>query len=189
MDSDYLQKVLDGDIQSFSYFIKNYQNGAYGIAMSIVKSNDKAQDVVQESFVQAYNSLSSFKMKSKFSTWLYRIVVNKSLRFLEKEKKYVAEVAPSNAMIEDNASYNEALKSLKNEELKLLVKAILDKLPPKEALVLQLFYLNDFKIDEVTSITNFTRANVKVLLHRGRERFYNVLKNNYNISNFNDLIS
>ena len=88
MDDQYLQKVLSGDNQSFTYFIKMYQNGAYAVAISIVKSEDKAKDVVQESFIQAYNALSSFKSKSKFSTWLYRIVVNKSLRLLEKEKRY-----------------------------------------------------------------------------------------------------
>ncbi|CAM1343389.1 RNA polymerase sigma factor [Tenacibaculum amylolyticum] len=187
MDDEYLKKVLNGDIQSFSYFINTYQNAAYAIAISMVKSDDKAKDVVQESFIQAYNALSSFKKKSKFSTWLYRIVVNKSLRLLEKEQRYVQDDLSSNSIIENKISYNEALHNLKTDELKQLIKSILNKMPSKEALVLQLFYLNELKINEIFQISNFTKANIKVLLHRGRERFYILLKDEYNISSINDL--
>lgn len=188
MDNEYIEKVLDGDNQSFAYFINTYQNEAYAIAMSIVKSDDKAKDVVQESFIQAYNALYSFKKKSKFSTWLYRIVVNKSLRFIEKEKKYIQNDSLFNLAIEDRASYNEALTHLKSEELKKLIKGIFNKMPSKEALVLQLFYLNEFKIEEIVQISSFSKANVKVLLHRGREHFYSILKKENDISSLNDLI-
>jgi len=188
MDKKYLQKVLSGDVRSFSYFIKTYQNGAYAVAISIVKFEDRAQDVVQESFIQAYNTLPSFKHKSKFSTWLYRIVVNKSLRLLEKEKKYIQKDVLSDITIEDMSNYNDALTKMHHEELKQLIKHVLNKMTSKEALMLQLFYLNELKISEIMSVTNFSKANVKVLLYRGRAHFYEIIKNEHHISGLNDLL-
>ncbi len=188
MDDQYLQKVLNGEVQSFSYFIKMYQNKAYAIAISIVKSEDKAKDVVQESFIQAYNALSSFKRNSKFSTWLYRIVVNKSLRLLEKEKRYIKDGILLDITIENKSNYNDALISMHQDELKQLIKGILDKMPPKEALMLQLFYLNELKIDDIVSISKFSKTNVKVLLHRARIHFYDIIKNEYHIPDLNDLL-
>ncbi|WP_298425269.1 sigma-70 family RNA polymerase sigma factor [uncultured Kordia sp.] len=188
MDDQYLQKVLNGDAQSFSYFIKTYQNGAYAVAISIMKSEDKAKDVVQESFIQAYNSLSSFKKKSKFSTWLYRIVVNKSLRLLEKEKRYTLDEVSSVVSAQDRSNYNDAIIRLHQDELKQLIKSILTKMPPKEALMLQLFYLNELKVDEIVSILNFSKANVKILLHRARAHFYDIIRNEHHISSINDLL-
>lgn len=188
MDNEYVQKVLSGDIQSFSHFIKTHQNGAYAVAISIVKSEDKAKDVVQESFIQAYNALSSFKKESKFSTWLYRIVVNRSLRLLEKEKRYIQKNVLSDITIEDRSNYNDALIRLHHDELKQLIKHVLNKMAPKEALMLQLFYLNELKIDEIVSISDFSKANVKVLLHRARTHFYDILKEEPHISSLNDLL-
>ncbi|AXT19858.1 sigma-70 family RNA polymerase sigma factor [Flavobacteriaceae bacterium AU392] len=188
MDNKYLQKVLSGDVQSFSYFIKAYQNGAYAVAISIVKSEDKAKDVTQESFIQAYNSLSSFKKESKFSTWLYRIVVNKSLRHLEREKRYIKENSQSTITIDDNSNYNDALMRLHHDELKQLIKRVLNKMKPKEALMLQLFYLDELKMDEIVNITEFSKANVKVLLYRARTHFYDVIKNEHHIANLNELL-
>jgi len=188
MDDQYLQKVLSGEDQSFSYFIKMYQNGAYAVAISIVKSEDKAKDVVQESFILAYNRLSSFKRESKFSTWLYRIVVNKSLRLLEKEKIYINNDVLSDVTFQGKSHYNDALKSLHQDELKQLIKSVLNKMSSKEALMLQLFYLNELMIDEIVSISKFSKTNVKVLLHRARVHFYEIIKNEHRISSLNDLI-
>ena len=87
MDNHYINEVLNGNTNAFGYFIRTYQNKAFGLAVSIVKSEEYAKDVVQESFIKVYSSLSNFRNESKFSTWLYRIVVNTSLSFIKLEKR------------------------------------------------------------------------------------------------------
>ncbi len=176
MDSYYLDQVVKGNRDAFGYFIRTYQNRAYGIAFSIVKQEMDAEDVVQDSFITAYSSLGKFKRESKFSTWFYRIVVNTSLEH-KKRKKRTSELQTIYTLSENDINIcNEALEQLEKEELKELVKRILIKLPSKEALVLRLFYLDDLKISEIVEVTNLTKSNIKVLLHRARTNFYKVLK-------------
>jgi len=65
---------------------------------------------------------------------------------------------------------------LQKQDLKKLIKKVFEKIPAKEALILQLYYIDDHSMAEIEEITVFTKANVKVLLHRGRTSFYKVLK-------------
>ncbi len=173
MDAHYINEVLKGDINAFSYFIKTYQNKAFGVAISIVKREDDAKDVVQESFITAYASLGSFRKDAKFSTWFYRIVVNTALQLIKREKRK-AEVYSITE--EEKTAFNHAIGQLEKQDLKELIKKVFEKIPAKEALVLQLFYMDDQNIREIEAITTFTKANVKVLLHRGRTNFYRMLK-------------
>ncbi len=89
MDDLYIKKVLDGQTEEFRYFIKQYKDLAFSVAFSVVKNEFTAAEVVQESFVKAYENLKSFKGESKFSTWLYRIVINESFKIIWKEKRNI----------------------------------------------------------------------------------------------------
>lgn len=74
----YIKKVLNGDTEAFRYFVTTYKNLAFSVAISGVKNEFTAADVVQESFVRAFENLKSFRGDSKFSTWFFRIVINES---------------------------------------------------------------------------------------------------------------
>jgi RNA polymerase sigma factor (sigma-70 family) len=176
MDAHYINEVLNGNTNAFGYFIRTYQNKAFGVAFSIVKSEDDAKDVVQDSFITAYSSLSNFRNDAKFSTWFYRIVVNTALQFIKRQKRK-DEVAVEYSISDDEkTAFNKAIAQLEKEDLKKLIKSVFEKIPAKEALILQLYYIDDQSVGEIVEITAFTKANVKVLLHRGRNSFYKVLK-------------
>lgn len=176
MDAHYINEVLKGDTNAFGYFIKTYQNQAFGVAISIVKREDDAKDVVQDSFVTAYSSLTSFRKNAKFSTWFYRIVVNTALQFIKREKRKNEVVGEYSITDDEKTAFNDAIGQLQKEDLKKLIKRVFEKIPAKEALILQLHYIDDQSIAEIEEITAFTKANVKVLLHRGRISFYKMLK-------------
>jgi len=164
----YIDKVLQGDKHAFRYFVKEYKNHAYNLAISIVKDADNAEDIVQDSFIKAYKSLRSFKRDAKFSSWLYRIVVNEAYMFLRKNKINFSE-------IDDRISQLAFEESKENEQLELAKKMMLS-LNPNEALVLNLFYLEEKKIKEIAFITGWSTSNVKVLLHRARKNVKKLLK-------------
>src|SRR5664279_767345 len=86
MDDIYIQKVLKGDTDAFRFLIKKYKDIGYSLAMSVVKDEFTAQDVLQASFVIAFSKLSTFKGNSKFSTWLYRIIINEAFNAIRKRK-------------------------------------------------------------------------------------------------------
>ena len=86
MDNECIHKVLNGDLEAFRELITKYKDMAYSIAISIVKDEFYAEEILQVSFIKAFEKLSTFKGDSKFSTWFYRIVVNESFKLYKKHK-------------------------------------------------------------------------------------------------------
>jgi len=187
-DLYYIHKVLQGDKNAFVYLIRAHQDMAFHIAMPMIKDKEEAKDVVQEAFLIAFSKLHTFKQEAKFSSWFYRIVVNQCLQHIDKFNRRQAIL--ENTPIPENLqnSYNEALRNLNKENLQKIVRSILNYLSPKESLILQLFYLSDYSIKEIESITSFSQSNIKVLLHRGRANFYAFLVENYNLEEIKDLL-
>ncbi len=176
MDAHYINEVLNGNTNAFGYFIRTYQNKAFGVAVSIVKRDDDAKDVVQDSFITAYSSLTNFRNDAKFSTWFYRIVVNTALQFIKREKRKCRVTGEYSITEDEKIAYNNAIAQLEKQDLMKLIKGVFEKIPAKEALILQLYYIDNQSIVEIKEITAFTKANIKVLLHRGRTSFYKRLK-------------
>ena len=175
MDSEHIQKVLGGDANAYRYFIEKYRNMAYSLAISIVKDAPIAEEVTQDAFLSAYKSLDKFEQRSKFSTWLYKIVTNEGLKRLrKKEFKYTDDVSELN--IVKYAEINNSVLSLTVQEQKYYINRGLAKLLPNDSLVLRLFYLDERSLKEIGEITGFSNTNIKTILHRARKRFYAVLK-------------
>lgn len=178
MEGQYLQKVLAGDSNAFRYFVQKYQDMAFSISMSVTRSELVSEEAVQDAFVKAFQNIRKFKGKSKFSTWFYRIVVNESLRKVQRKKLATTNVDNFNAN-EDPQGVDDSFKMLHELEQKEIVLDTLEKLPETESLILRLYYLDENKIDEVSEISGLTQANVKVILHRARLRFYKYLQASY----------
>ena len=173
MDDIYIQKVLDGNQDAFRFLIKKYKNLSYSYAMSVVKDEFLAQEVLQISFIKAYTKLNTFKGNSKFSTWLYRIIVNEAFKMLNKRKREVALI--DDKLIETNEIASDSIESATKEHQKYFVNEALKKLGPKESLALRLFYLEEHSVKDITEITGWNTTNIKVLLHRGRINMKKIL--------------
>jgi RNA polymerase sigma-70 factor (ECF subfamily) len=172
MDDIYLDRVLSGDIEAFSYFVKTYKNMAFNISISIVKDEQYAEEVTQDAFMKAFDGLKSFNRKAKFKSWFYRIVVNESflrLRTLKKIKILESLEEESNVVFEDQ------FDEISDEKI-TKIHTVLSLLAPNEGLVLQLFYLEELSINEITHITGWTKANTKVILHRARKSVREIWK-------------
>ena len=170
-DHSHIDKVLGGDKEAFRYFIKEYQQMVFSIVLSMVKNKADAEEVTQNTFIRAYKALRSFKREAKFSTWLYKIAVNESLKQLKKRKKYSFTVPLDSDTPEYGSAFNEAVVLLKRADLKTIIDKVMLEMKPKEALILKLHYLHELPIKEVADSTGFSVSNIKVLLHRARKNF------------------
>lgn len=168
MDDIYIKKVKNGDVEAFRYFIRQYQHMAFSVALSVVKDEFLAEEVVQESFINAFKKIASFKGQSKFSTWLYKIIINKAFRSIEKEKKWAHSEVDDNASVE----YEDSLDKMNKDERTYYINETLKLMPAKESLSLRLFYLKEMSMDEIKEVTGWSLSNVKVILHRARKRFH-----------------
>lgn len=173
MDSEYIKKVLDGSTDDFRYFIRKYKDLAFSVAVSVVKNEFDAEEVVQEAFIKTFKSLKSFRGKSTFKTWFYRIVINEAFKRMQKTKNEI--VLSTGQNLPEVEDFTDTFRGLNAEEQRILVTESLKKIPPKESLSLQLFYLEGNSIDEITNLTGWSGANVKVILHRARKHLLSVV--------------
>ncbi len=171
MDEVYLDKVLSGDSEAYRYFIETYKNMALKISMSIVKDEQYAEEVAQDAFVKAFSSIKSFNRSAKFSTWFYRIVVNESFQRLRKMKASVS-ITEINEVILNVGAVDEA------EVARERIDCALKSLAVNESLALNLFYLEENSLKEVSAITGWSLANTKVILHRARKNLKIAMKSN-----------
>ena len=172
MDDFYIKKVLSGDIQAFRYFVKEYKDMAFSVAMSVVKEEFSAEEVVQDAFLKAFKALASFNQKAKFSSWLYRIVLNEAYAKLRKMKRDMVSYAEN---YDEEIMDESILLDLKADEQSYLINTALNELSPKESVALRLFYLQEESIKEVCIITGWTEANTRVILHRARKNMLKVV--------------
>ena len=164
MDDEYIDKVLSGNPHAFRYFVETYKDMAFNVAVSIVKDDHYAEEVVQDAFLKSFNGLKGFNRTAKFKSWFYRILVNESFQRLRKLNKHL----PWQDIAEVEESYFEPAQEPQNEKAEQMRKAI-GSLSSKESLVLNLFYLEEYNLKEIMEITGWSIANVKVILHRARK--------------------
>lgn len=178
MDDIYINKIRAGDTDAFRYLVRAYKDMAFSVAISVVKEEYVAEEVVQEAFVNAYKGLSSFTHQAKFSTWFYRIVINVAFQRRKKMKtERVAFVEDYSPEVVDES----LLLSLQEEEQTYYINEALRKLPANESLVLRLFYLQEESIKEVCEVTGWSESKVKVTLFRARKNMYLVLNQIYKL--------
>lgn len=169
-DQHLIDRVKAGDTSAFSPLVRQHQQMAYAVAISVVKRPEDARDVVQQGFLLAYTNLNSFRGKSSFSTWLCRIVINAALGNLRRQKNTALEEWDE-SLPEASSVINEALPRLHREDRAQVIRRVFALMPAREALVLQLFYLEEQSVKETAFCTGLTTNHVKVLLSRGRNRF------------------
>ena len=175
-DSFYIKRVLKGNLPSYAILVEKHKGLAYTLALRIAKNHEDAEEIAQDAFLKAYNSLSSFKQESRFSTWLYKIIYNTAIsRF---RKKHIDSFSMDESPIKDSFHEDDSdgLNILHHRERKKIISKAIGKLKEDEGVVMTLFYLNENTIKEIEEITGFKSSNIKILLFRGRKNLLFELK-------------
>ena len=175
-DQFLIDKVLDGDKNAFGELVDRYQNFVLTIAMRILRNTEEAEEVAQDSFIKAYDSLSSFRGDAKFSTWLYRIVYHKSLDRLKMNNRHrTYEIIEE--ITDDSLNHIEnGLEFMLSEERTNIIKKCIAQLPEDDAAIISLFYFEEQSVKEIAVITELTEDNIKIKLYRSRKKLFSLLK-------------
>jgi len=169
---NYIERILAGETNLFSYFVNSYSNSIYSLIVRIVQTNEDAEELTQDSFLKAFKKLDSFKGDCSFSTWLFRIAYNTAISATRKRKIVFPTV--DEAMMDSVP--DEAIETFfdgdENEiKLQKLEEAIA-KLNVEEKTLITLFYTEDKSVAELARVLDLTPENVKVKLHRVRKKLY-----------------
>jgi len=175
-DIYYIEEILAGNTNSFSFIVDRHKDKAYNLAFRICGNHEEAEELAQDSFLKAYRSLKSFKMKSSFATWLYRIVYNTTISHVRIKKKGVLSLedfpADATDFIGSNTSEEEAEKEYRNS----LVNFALQKISEDERGLISLYYYEDMSTDEISEVTGMSKSNIKVKLFRARQKMQEIIE-------------
>jgi RNA polymerase sigma factor (sigma-70 family) len=161
MTDDTLRKAKLGDQAALNLLLETHKQLAYSVAFKYIRDHADAADIVQEAFIKVFLNIHKFKSEARFSTWLFKIVYHESIKYLQSKKQHQGL---------DEAAYM-ATEEEKPEPAKLTeVKKAMSSLTEKEYTMITLFYLGEQDIKEIAVITQESKDNIKVILHRARKK-------------------
>ncbi len=181
-----VDQLKKGDESAFRAIVEEWQKMVFNTALGIVQNAEDAEDITQEVFVQVYQSISSFKGDSKFSTWLYRIAITKSLDHERKKKRkkrfgFVKSIfGEENEVTVNPPDFHHPGVVLDNKEnASVLFKAI-GELPENQRIAFTLNKVEGLSYQEVSDIMQTTVSSVESLMHRAKNNLRKKLEDYYN---------
>lgn len=157
-----VERARGGDQQSMYRLYKMYVQAMYNTCIRIVANQFDAEDILQESFVSAFNGLESFKGECTFGAWLKRIVINKSLNHLRKQKSSFTDV--DNLQLVDDVHDEEDFPEISPE----MVHEAIKSLPEKARVVLNLYLMEGYMHKEIADMLSISESTSKSQYQRAR---------------------
>jgi RNA polymerase sigma factor (sigma-70 family) len=181
-DNEIIARVLQGEKDLYAIIVRRYNQRLYRIGMSIINDDAEVEDVMQVTYINAYEHLSKFASRSAFSTWLTRILINESLLRLRKRKLTIDaddNIINNHVYQQHTTDTQTPFMKVLNTELKdILEKAILE-LPEKYRSVFIMREIENLNVAETKECLDITEANVKVRLNRAKSLLKNSLSAYY----------
>jgi RNA polymerase sigma factor (sigma-70 family) len=168
-----VERCRQGDRRSYGELYHKYSKAKYNASLRIVNHTADAEDVLQESFVDAFAAIESFGYKSTFGAWLKRIVINKSINTLRKRKLDIIDIEKTSAVhLADEDPFDEEGLNLKVEDIKKAVK----DLPNGYRTVLTLHLFEGYDQEEIAEILQISHATVRTQYMRAKQKLLLLIK-------------
>lgn len=151
---------------------KQYCDGMFCVAMRFLKNADDAEDVLQDSFIKAFQKIHQFKGDVTFGAWLKRIVINKSIDFLKSKQQKMVELDESYMHLETDDDWTIEEHITFDE-----VKSGIEQLPEKYKYVVMMYLVEGFDHSEISQVLNITGSACRTRLLRGKAQLKELLKN------------
>jgi len=176
-----INSAKSGDKIAFGKLIRKYEKTVYNFAFKICRDKEKAEEAMQETFINAYRGLKSFSGNSKFSTWLYRIITNNCL-MMHRKRSHEPVVS-----LEDADLFRETGElqvphwgetphdAVLNKELKEILNKAIQKLPLEYRIVFVMRDVEGLSTEEVRKSLKLSVPAIKSRLHRARRFLRNEL--------------
>lgn len=174
-EKEIIARVTRGDTQAFSVLVDNYQNLIFHVVKRIVPAQMDGEDICQEVFVKVYRSIGSFKHQSKLSTWIAKIAYLTALNFLKRNKRSLTEDYPED-IVSLKTDQDSPEEQLSKKNISEYLNRLIEQLPEQYRLVLTLYHLEEFSIEEINDITGMPEGTIKSHLYRARKMLKDKIK-------------
>jgi len=183
-DDEVIKRVLEGHQDLYEVLIRRYNGYLYKVGRSYGYEHDDVEDLMQDTYINAYRNLRSFEGRSTVKTWLVRIMLNQC--YHKKQKfSYKYEQSTSEEMLNDaktffNSSESDVNKEFQNKELKGVLEAAILKLPEDYRQVFTLREMTGLSTAETAESLKISESNVKVRLNRAKKILQELVQQTYN---------
>ncbi|MBF0553383.1 MAG: RNA polymerase sigma factor [Nitrospirae bacterium] len=158
----YIDAVLAGDEEAFNELVRRYKRKVFKITARFTRDQFELDDICQEVFIKAFKMLGKYRADAPFEHWLSKITINCCYDALRKQKSRADDVP-----LEDVSEFTAAPSYNKEKSYRELYCA-LDRLPPKDKMIIVLLELEEKSVREVAELTGWSETNVKVRAFRAR---------------------
>lgn len=173
---DLIERCRKGDHEAFDEVYHRFARPMLNSSMRILNNLADAEDMVQESFIEAFGKLDYFVYKDNFEGWLVRIAINKSLGLLRKRKLRWVDVDLAHLEGSEEAQAKDAANDI--EELTFeRVHAAIEQLPDQYRIVFNLVAVDEIPQQDIAGMLNISHNNVRIIYHRAKRRIKETLKN------------
>jgi RNA polymerase sigma-70 factor (ECF subfamily) len=172
-DEDLIRATLSGDDESFTELVRRHKRKVFGIVARFAKNDSELDDICQEVFIKVYQTLKKFRGEAPFEHWVSKITVNTCYDELRRQRR-----GGYNVPLDDVAF---SLSSPVSEDMPVdeawnILKPALTRLRPEDRLVITLLNLEEKTVREVSALTGWSEANVKVRAFRARKELKKILE-------------
>lgn len=168
---DIIKRILAGELALFEILIRSNNAFLYKTGRSYKYSHEDTQDLMQDTFLDAYRNLSKFENRSSFKTWIIKIMLNNCFRkqnkFSYKNEKG-SEILDSSIPMFSNDRSRDTTNAVINKELGLVVEEAMQHIPLDYRMVFTLREINGLSVDETAEVLQISHSNVKVRLNRAK---------------------
>lgn len=180
-DLEVISRILNGEKALYEIIVRRYNSQLYKVGRSYSYDHDDTQDLMQETYIDAYKSLSQFEGRSSFKTWIIRIMMNNCYRKKQKFsfKNEVMQDANEQSTPMFTDAHSDTDKMVHNRELGNIIEKALEKVPFDYRIVFSLREANGLNVSETASLLNISESNVKVRLSRAKTMLRNEIEKVY----------
>lgn len=165
-----IQRAQKGDHDAFATLVDEHQRYVYNLALRVVKDENEALDLTQETFVRAWTALPNFRGQSQFRTWLYRITTNLCYNRLPNLRRSLNDLGDD--VMEDlsETDFNVPAHEFESNEMRQHLHRAIDELDANFKLLITLRYQHELSYDEIASTLNLPLGTVKTGIFRAKEQ-------------------
>lgn len=176
-----IERVLSGEKQLYEIIIRRFNPYLYKIGRSYNFNHEDTQDLMQDTFIDAYKNLANFEGRSQFKTWIIRIMINNCYKKKEKSsfKNEIMQDANEQAKPLFTNAFPGPDKVIQNYELGHIIEKALAVLPLEYRMVFSMREINGMSVEETAEALQISESNVKVRLNRAKNQLKEEIKKSY----------
>ncbi len=183
-DMELVVLAQQGNQQSFAKLMERYRDSIYFMVLKMVHNRDDAEDLTQEAFSKAFNSLRNYSAEYAFSTWLFKIATNNCIDFIRKKRLQTTSLDSSTITNEEGESPTIAVadynpnpeQSIIKEQRAARIREVIEKLSPKYKQLIEMRYFDELSYEEIAAQLDLPLGTVKAQLFRAKDLLFNLLK-------------